>query len=116
MMADLTRLQKQILEKKRDNPDFSPQQVADEVDCSYNHAYDTLDKYDTAVLNETDNSESSSSSSGSSSSSSNDSPSLLTVIFVWPIKLTLTVIQFGIKLTFAILGFGLKILQAIFGR
>ncbi|OYR87595.1 hypothetical protein DJ71_05410 [Halorubrum sp. E3] len=57
-MTDLTDLQRQILEEKRENPDASAQEVADAVGCSEGYARDILDEYDTAVLDQIEQSSS----------------------------------------------------------
>ena len=110
-MADLTDLQKEILQTKRDHPEFSAQRIADEVGCSYTHANQTLNEYDTSVL------DSKSTTSPSSSSSSNSGGnSILYLLFVWPVKATIGITMLGIQLTLSIFAMGVKLLRAIFGR
>jgi len=110
-MADITDLQKEILQTKRDHPEFSAQRIADEVGCSYTHANQTLDEYDTSVLDST-----TTTSSASSSNSTSGGNSILYLFFVWPIKVAIGITMLGIKLTLAIVAMGVKLLGAIFGR
>jgi hypothetical protein len=85
-MAELTELQRDILKEKRGNPDDSPKEIAERLDCSESHAYQTLQEYDTAhldsaeVVETTETNESGSKSSGSSG--------LIDLLFIKPIQLT----------------------------
>jgi len=88
-MAELTQLQHDILQEKKENPDDSPKEIAARLDCSESHAYQTLQDYDTAHI---DKAEIKASESSNDSAESSDSELgkwiliALVVALVWAIQ------------------------------
>jgi len=101
-MPDLTELQKQILQEKRDHPDWSGKKIAQEVDCSPEYAREVLRDYDTALLDEVE--------IETSENSSSSSPGILEILFIWPLKLAIGLTVLMMKVTVGLMLLPFKLL------
>lgn len=108
-MGELTDLQREILEAKRDDPNVGPKEIADQVDCSEGYARDILNEYDTAHL---DADARTVSTDESSSSKSSGNSGLLRLILL-PFYLAYWTLEISLKMIWAILAIFFGILKTI---